>query len=647
MPFKSKAQWRACFAADDPNWDCSEMAHSTPSYKELPKKKKKEKKADSSALTPKRVRVAMPHEEGYLMEKLKNPKYPENIGRIRFPGGGIDEGETPEEAAVRELKEELGIDITAEDLARLGVYPDGVKGPEQYFQLDKHTVAPGNYKATVGGDKDIELISGKTDDKNYWGGQLNALKQAASVPAPSDSSDVYVQSAVPSNVLDTVRKHGLLSSQALMNNPESLKAFLANRAGTEWGEDEETFKKRITEKLKDSFFSDSARGPSVFFGDPDPEKITDAHPSRKLKTEPIRVNLSKLLQAQPKTRISGSELQPYDPEGPEHQGDLRHYDIDLDKVREYASTAPKELWKHYNDPEGVRYAGNVPHAQIVTPSGSIAPEYLDFEQKKANITALLEAKKESDRKNYSAKHDILRKMIKEHPEEFLTDSEKNNTYGITHVPTGFKMHIPKTALPRKESMATTPGAIQTTHSPISTKSASTMLSHFLADSFNQRVNGVTSGIFKENAYGVPAQNANALVPPPSQNETALAGQTPDPLGSVTDPLNPSIPAAIPQTPGIAGTDPAETANLKAEAQSFVRPKGGASLNAAVPTQTAQAPNSTVAPGFGMGSFAGGNEPPTGFSLQNSQFGTGAGVGKPLTVTASLNSLVAGSTLFIN
>jgi hypothetical protein len=174
-----------------------------------------------------------------------------------------------------------------------------------------------------------------------------------------------------------------------------------------------------------------------------------------------------------------------------------------------------------------------------------------------------------------------------------------------------------------------------------------MLSHFLSDSFNQRVNGVTSGIFKENAYGVPAQNANALVPPPSQNETALAGQTPDPLGSVTDPLNPSIPAAIPQTPGIAGTDPAETANLKAEAQSFVRPKGGASLNAAVPTQTAQAPNSTVAPGFGMGSFAGGNEPPTGFSLQNSQFGTGAGVGKPLTVTASLNSLVAGSTLFIN
>jgi len=33
-----------------------------------------------------------------------------------FPGGGIEDGETPEEAAIREIKEELGIDIEIEKL---------------------------------------------------------------------------------------------------------------------------------------------------------------------------------------------------------------------------------------------------------------------------------------------------------------------------------------------------------------------------------------------------------------------------------------------------------------------------------------------------------------------------------------------------
>ncbi|WP_394188165.1 NUDIX domain-containing protein [Paenisporosarcina quisquiliarum] len=33
-----------------------------------------------------------------------------------IPGGGIEEGETPEDAAIREVKEELGIDIEIEKL---------------------------------------------------------------------------------------------------------------------------------------------------------------------------------------------------------------------------------------------------------------------------------------------------------------------------------------------------------------------------------------------------------------------------------------------------------------------------------------------------------------------------------------------------
>jgi hypothetical protein len=39
MPFKSKAQVKACFAKKDPNWDCHKWASETPSMSKLPAQK--------------------------------------------------------------------------------------------------------------------------------------------------------------------------------------------------------------------------------------------------------------------------------------------------------------------------------------------------------------------------------------------------------------------------------------------------------------------------------------------------------------------------------------------------------------------------------------------------------------------------------
>lgn len=55
------------------------------------------------------------HDSRILLQQRPKGKHLE--GMWEFPGGKVDDGESPETALVRELKEELGIDITESCLA--------------------------------------------------------------------------------------------------------------------------------------------------------------------------------------------------------------------------------------------------------------------------------------------------------------------------------------------------------------------------------------------------------------------------------------------------------------------------------------------------------------------------------------------------
>lgn len=62
----------------------------------------------------KRVRVAgiIPLEGGFaLMHRVGVKKRKDYQEYYTFPGGGLEEGETPEQGTIREIKEELGIDV--------------------------------------------------------------------------------------------------------------------------------------------------------------------------------------------------------------------------------------------------------------------------------------------------------------------------------------------------------------------------------------------------------------------------------------------------------------------------------------------------------------------------------------------------------
>ncbi|HIK37317.1 MAG: NUDIX hydrolase [Geminocystis sp.] len=64
-------------------------------------------------------------EEGIVLIERKNPP----IGWA-IPGGFVDYGETVEAAAIREAKEETGLDVTLKDL--LYVYSDPKRDPRQH-----------------------------------------------------------------------------------------------------------------------------------------------------------------------------------------------------------------------------------------------------------------------------------------------------------------------------------------------------------------------------------------------------------------------------------------------------------------------------------------------------------------------------------
>ena len=64
--------------------------------------------------------VVIKQADKYLLVQEKSPKV---YGLWNLPAGHIDEGETPEEAAVRETAEETGYEVELD--AKLGEYPDG------------------------------------------------------------------------------------------------------------------------------------------------------------------------------------------------------------------------------------------------------------------------------------------------------------------------------------------------------------------------------------------------------------------------------------------------------------------------------------------------------------------------------------------
>jgi len=80
---------------------------------------------------------ALVHKGGRLLLVRRNEQ--PDIGKWSFPGGAVELGETTQEAAVREVKEETGLDIKIErlfDVLTLMPHEGGSTSPRQAVVID-------------------------------------------------------------------------------------------------------------------------------------------------------------------------------------------------------------------------------------------------------------------------------------------------------------------------------------------------------------------------------------------------------------------------------------------------------------------------------------------------------------------------------
>jgi len=78
----------------------------------------------------------------------------------------------------------------------------------------------------------------------------------------------------------------------------------------------------------------------------------------------------------------------------------------------------------------------------------LLPTHIIKLAKSLELKQLLEAKKRSDKNDYSGKNEILSALLKKHPDQFRVDQILNDKYvGITHKPSGFKIHTTRSLIP--------------------------------------------------------------------------------------------------------------------------------------------------------------------------------------------------------
>lgn len=202
----------------------------------------------------------------------------------------------------------------------------------------------------------------------------------------SQNKQEYLYSYVPRAGIAQIKEHGLLSGNEIAKPENRHLLELARPNG-----DADRWLKEKDETLAKMPWKTSYDGPSVLFGDLDPDKIHDKHPIKKFDAARIKIKLTNLLKDYPDTRMEGSELIPYtsheaydalDEKGKDEFVHNRHHTLSPEEIKALIARGqnPKDMWKDFKDTEGKFYASDVPHAHLITSIGKIPSKYIEFDE---------------------------------------------------------------------------------------------------------------------------------------------------------------------------------------------------------------------------------------------------------------------------
>jgi len=103
------------------------------------------------------VAVLIKGDEVLLIHRKNEKEY------FVFPGGGVEDGETVEQAVIREMQEETTIDVKINKLLYHHIYDDGC---EQFFYLCDYI--KGEPKLSEDSEEKITMLEGKDFYEPLW-----------------------------------------------------------------------------------------------------------------------------------------------------------------------------------------------------------------------------------------------------------------------------------------------------------------------------------------------------------------------------------------------------------------------------------------------------------------------------------------------